>query len=87
MSRTKLAFYALAATLSAGAASAADKVIFQLDWLPGGDKAPIYVCIQEGFCSQAGLEVEIASGRGSTHDHTRRGERFNARTGSTPGSG
>ncbi|TBC88381.1 ABC transporter substrate-binding protein (plasmid) [Rhizobium leguminosarum] len=66
MSRTKLAFYALAATLSAGATSAADKVIFQLDWLPGGDKAPIYVCIQEGFCSDAGLEVEIASGRGST---------------------
>ena len=62
MCRTKLASYALAATLAAGAASAADKVIFQLDWLPGGDKAPIYVCLQEGFCSEAGLEVEIAAG-------------------------
>ncbi len=66
MSRTKLAIYALSAALAAGTATAADKVVFQLDWLPGGDKAPIYVCVQEGFCSEAGIEVEIASGRGST---------------------
>jgi len=66
MSRTKLAIYALSAALVAGTATAADKVVFQLDWLPGGDKAPIYVCVQEGFCSEAGIEVEIASGRGST---------------------
>ncbi|MFK0386964.1 ABC transporter substrate-binding protein [Agrobacterium sp. NPDC090273] len=66
MSRTKLAIYALSAALAAGTATAADKVVFQLDWLPGGDKAPIYVCVQDGFCSEAGIEVEIASGRGST---------------------
>lgn len=66
MSRTKLAIYALSAALAAGTATAADKIVFQLDWLPGGDKAPIYVCVQEGFCSEAGIEVEIASGRGST---------------------
>lgn len=45
---------------------AADKLTYQLDWLPGGDKAPIYVCIQEGFCSEAGLDVTISPGRGST---------------------
>lgn len=45
---------------------AADKVIYQLDWLPGGDKAPIYVCMKNGFCKDAGLEVSIAAGRGST---------------------
>lgn len=28
---------------------AADKVNFQLDWLPGGDKAPVYVAVQQGF--------------------------------------
>lgn len=53
------------ATLSAPAI-AADKVTFQLDWLPGGDKAPIYVCINQGFCADAGIDVTIAPGRGST---------------------
>jgi len=52
--------------LLASPALAADKVTYQLDWLPGGDKAPIYVCIDQGFCKDAGLEIEIAPGRGST---------------------
>lgn len=60
------------ATLVAGVtalatpALAADQVTFQLDWLPGGDKAPIYVCIDQGFCKDAGIDVTIAPGRGST---------------------
>ncbi|MGO4853078.1 ABC transporter substrate-binding protein [Phaeovulum sp. W22_SRMD_FR3] len=61
-----LATTALCATLLASPALAADTVTFQLDWLPGGDKAPIYVCIQQGFCQDAGLEVQIVPGRGST---------------------
>lgn len=52
--------------LAAAPALAGDKVDFQLDWLPGGDKAPIYVCIAEGFCADAGLDVTIVPGRGST---------------------
>ncbi len=55
----------------AGSASAADKVVFQLDWLPGGDKAPIYVCIDKGFCAEEGLEIAIEPGRGSTEAITR----------------
>ena len=39
---------------------------YQLDWLPGGDKSPVYVGVQEGFFEEEGLEVSIASGRGST---------------------
>ena len=62
---------ALAAGLSS--ASAQDKVVFQLDWLPGGDKAPIYICINRGFCKQAGLDVTISSGRGSTEAITKLG--------------
>lgn len=62
---------ALAAGLSS--ASAQDKVTFQLDWLPGGDKAPIYICINRGFCKQAGLDVTISSGRGSTEAITKLG--------------
>ncbi|APH70774.1 ABC transporter substrate-binding protein [Aquibium oceanicum] len=60
--------------VAAGAVSvaqAADKVVYQLDWLPGGDKAPIYVCIQKGFCADAGLEVTIESGRGSSEAITK----------------
>jgi NitT/TauT family transport system substrate-binding protein len=56
---------------SAAPAMAGDKVIYQLDWLPGGDKAPIYVCVAKGFCKDAGLDVSIASGRGSTEAITR----------------
>lgn len=48
------------------AAVAADKVTFQLDWLPGGDKAPIYICVSKGFCAKEGLDVTIAPGRGSS---------------------
>lgn len=44
---------------------AEDKVTFQLDWLPGGDKAPIYVGIQQGYFKDADIDVTISSGRGS----------------------
>ncbi|WP_165856394.1 ABC transporter substrate-binding protein [Marinobacter sp. JSM 1782161] len=53
-------------TLGAQLGFAADKVTFQLDWLPGGDKAPVYVGIEEGFFADEDLEVRVVSGRGST---------------------
>ncbi|WP_218573595.1 ABC transporter substrate-binding protein [Pseudomonas sp. OIL-1] len=57
----------LAIALSgSGAALAADQVTFQLDWLPGGDKAPVYVGVQQGFFADEDLEVSISSSRGST---------------------
>lgn len=56
----------LATLMASSAAMAADKVTFQLDWLPGGDKAPVYVGIQQGFFAAEDIEVTIASGRGST---------------------
>lgn len=60
-------FLALAIALTgSGAALAADRVNFQLDWLPGGDKAPVYVGVQQGFFADEGLEVKISSSRGST---------------------
>ncbi|MDP2354933.1 MAG: ABC transporter substrate-binding protein [Beijerinckiaceae bacterium] len=77
MSITKLARVlgagAIALAAAASSASAQDKVIYQLDWLPGGDKAPIYVCINRGFCKKAGLDVSITSGRGSTEAITKLG--------------
>jgi NitT/TauT family transport system substrate-binding protein len=68
---SKLAAGVIAFTAAASAASAADKVTYQLDWLPGGDKAPIYVCIQKGFCADEGLDVSIEQGRGSSEAITK----------------
>jgi len=50
---------------------AADKVTFQLDWLPGGDKAPVYAGIEQGFFADENINVVIAQGRGSTDAITR----------------
>lgn len=50
---------------------AADKVTYQLDWLPGGDYAPVYVGIQQGFFAEQDIEVSIANGRGATDALTR----------------
>ena len=74
MTRLSLASLAAASCLALTAAlpaRAADKVVYQLDWLPGGDKAPIYICVEQGFCAEAGLEIDIVSGRGSTDAITR----------------
>ena len=50
---------------------APDKVRFQLDWLPGGDKTAIYVCVNRGFCKSEGLDVAIEPGRGGNDAITR----------------
>lgn len=72
---TRLRATALAATLASTAfampASALEEITFQLDWLPGGDKAPIYVCISQGFCEEAGFDVTISPGRGSSEAITK----------------
>lgn len=65
-----------AALLLAGgafAAHAADKLVIQLDWLPGGDKSFIYAGIGQGFYAAEGLEVTIAPGRGSADAITKIG--------------
>src|SRR5258708_9854320 len=46
-------------------ASAAEKVKWVNDWLPGGDKAVVYVGVHAGLFAAEGLDVEILSGRGS----------------------
>ncbi len=52
--------------LSSTYALAADQITYQMDWLPGGDKAPVYVGVSKGFFAEQDIEVKIASGRGST---------------------
>ena len=65
---SKTLAHTLAALLACGAMSvhAADKVVFQLDWVPGGDKSAIYAAINQGFFKAEGLEVTLQSGRGSS---------------------
>ncbi|MFZ6041003.1 ABC transporter substrate-binding protein [Vibrio natriegens] len=63
-------FNKLALSLSllcaSGSSLAADKVTFQLDWLPGGDKAPVFVGVEQGFFAAEDLDVTILGGKGST---------------------
>ncbi|MDW6016233.1 ABC transporter substrate-binding protein [Vibrio plantisponsor] len=56
----------LSLLLTSASSFAADKVTFQLDWLPGGDKAPVYVGVQQGFFAEQDLDVTILGGKGST---------------------
>ncbi len=48
-----------------GRAAAMEQVTFQLGWLPGGDKAPVYVGVHKGLFAAEGLEVKIMPGCGS----------------------
>jgi len=68
--RNWLSATCLAATLPV-TAGAMDLVTYQLDWLPGGDKSPIYICVQQGFCEAAGIEIKIEPGRGSSEAITK----------------
>ena len=56
----------LSLLLTSASSFATDKVTFQLDWLPGGDKAPVYVGVQQGFFAEQDLDVTILGGKGST---------------------
>ncbi|WP_239024057.1 ABC transporter substrate-binding protein [Paraglaciecola marina] len=50
-----------------------DEVTFQLDWLPGGDKAPLYVAIGKGFFAEQNIKVKISHGKGSSDSLTKLG--------------
>ena len=64
--KMKAAISALSCALWSVGVSAADKLTFQLDWLPNGDKAFAYVALKQGFYAAEGLEVSIIPGRGSS---------------------
>jgi NitT/TauT family transport system substrate-binding protein len=56
----------LIVSLTSAEAFAADKVIYQLDWLPSGEETFPYVAQKEGYFAAANLDVEIRIGRGTT---------------------
>jgi NitT/TauT family transport system substrate-binding protein len=72
--RALTALTGLALLISAAApGSAAEKVLFMIDWLPAGDKAVPYLGVQKGLFADEGLEVTIQSGRGSSDVVTKLG--------------
>jgi NitT/TauT family transport system substrate-binding protein len=52
--------------LIAGSAQAETQIDFVLNWIAGGDHAPYYYAVQEGWYADAGLDVQIEQGKGST---------------------
>jgi NitT/TauT family transport system substrate-binding protein len=57
---------AVAFVTTSASAFAADKVVYQLDWLPSGEETFPYVAQKEGYFAAANLDVEIRIGRGTT---------------------
>lgn len=66
-SRRLLAIAVTAALLPAGGAfaQAKDKVNLLLNWVPTADHSPYYYAKAQGWYDQAGLDVNIESGKGS----------------------
>ncbi len=66
-SRPLLAIAVAAALLPAGSAfaQAKDKVNLLLNWVPTADHSPYYYAKAQGWYDQAGLDVNIESGKGS----------------------
>ncbi|MGO4329252.1 MULTISPECIES: ABC transporter substrate-binding protein [unclassified Cupriavidus] len=54
-----------------GTARAADKIIYQLGWIPSGANGIEYLGKADGYFSKAQLDVEIRSGNGSSDAITR----------------
>lgn len=69
---------ALAVTVAAGLASvnisaADEKITFVLNWFPTADHSPYYFAKEQGWYSDAGLEVNIESAKGSAASSQRIG--------------
>jgi NitT/TauT family transport system substrate-binding protein len=62
----RLAALGVSLACLASAARADEAVTFMIDWLPAGDKAAAYLGVQSGIFAEAGLDVTIQSGRGSS---------------------
>jgi NitT/TauT family transport system substrate-binding protein len=59
------ALFTAATVLPTGGASAAEKVNFVLNWVAQGDHSPYYYAKSLGWYEQAGIDLEIESGRGT----------------------
>lgn len=61
----RAAFAALLLAPVGGAAQAETDINFILNWIAGGDHAPYYYALQEGWYEDAGINLDIEQGKGS----------------------
>ena len=67
LKKTLLAATAAASVaLMAAPAQSADKINFILNWVAGGDHAPVYWAKAQGWYMDAGIDLNIEQGKGST---------------------
>lgn len=67
MNRLEMKLCAAAlALIATGACQAQDKLSLVLNWLPGADHAPIFYAQQQGWYKQAGVDLKIENGKGSS---------------------
>ena len=59
--------------LGSGTVQAAEKVDFILNWIAGGDHAPYYYARSQGWYEQAGIDLNIEQGKGSSMSAQRTG--------------
>ncbi len=62
---SRAAFAAVAATALSVTPAFAQKITFTLNWVAGGDHAPYFYAQKTGLYKNAGLDIEIETGRGS----------------------
>lgn len=62
---TKAALAAIAMTALGAVPASAQKITFTLNWVAGGDHAPYFYAQKMGWYKDAGLDIEIETGRGS----------------------
>lgn len=62
---TRAALAAIAVTALGAAPASAQKITFTLNWVAGGDHAPYFYAQKMGWYKDAGLDIDIETGRGS----------------------
>ena len=65
MRNTAKLLVATALTSLTGVAAQAEDLSLQLNWKAGGDHAPIYYALQQGWYANAGVDLEVRQGTGS----------------------
>lgn len=56
---------AAGATMAIGGFATAEDLSLQLNWKAGGDHAPVYYALQQGWYADAGVELQVRQGSGS----------------------
>ena len=65
MRKTTALAVLLGSVALAPGASALDKVFYQYSWIPTGEYAPVSAGIEKGIFAEQGIELTVATGRGS----------------------